>query len=93
MIEHLGELRAAGIDAIKLEGRSKGAYYTAAVTNAYRHVLDGEDATPWRRELDLVSHRPYSTGFYLGKPEFCSVTEHVSPCLPCSKGFSFVKYL
>ncbi|MCI1812215.1 MAG: U32 family peptidase, partial [Olsenella sp.] len=36
MIEHLGELRAAGIDAIKLEGRSKGAYYTAAVTNAYR---------------------------------------------------------
>lgn len=69
MIEHLGELRAAGIDAIKLEGRSKGAYYTAAVTNAYRHVLDGEDATPWRRELDLVSHRPYSTGFYLGKPQ------------------------
>ena len=69
MIEHLGELRAAGVDAIKLEGRSKGAYYAAAVTNAYRHVLDGEDVAPWRRELDLVSHRPYSTGFYLGEPQ------------------------
>ena len=69
MIEHLRDLRAAGVDAIKLEGRSKGAYYAAAVTNAYRHVLDGEDAGPWRRELDLVSHRPYSTGFYLGEPQ------------------------
>ncbi|RHK01496.1 U32 family peptidase [Olsenella sp. AM04-33] len=69
MIERLGDLRAAGIDAIKLEGRSKGAYYAAAVTNAYRHVLDGEDAGQWRRELDLVSHRPYSTGFYLGEPQ------------------------
>jgi putative protease len=69
MIERLGDLRAAGIDAIKLEGRSKGAYYAAAVTNAYRHVLDGEDAGTWRRELDLVSHRPYSTGFYLGEPQ------------------------
>ena len=69
MIEHLGDLRTAGVDAIKLEGRSKGAYYAAAVTNAYRHVLDGEDARPWRQELDLVSHRPYSTGFYLGEPQ------------------------
>ncbi|SES83794.1 putative protease [Olsenella sp. KH3B4] len=68
MIGHLDELREAGVDAIKLEGRSKGAYYAAAVTNAYRHVLDGEDAGPWRQELDLVSHRPYSTGFYLGEP-------------------------
>ena len=32
-------------------------------------MLDGEDVAPWRRELDLVSHRPYSTGFYLGEPQ------------------------
>lgn len=68
MIDHLGELRQAGVDCIKLEGRNKGAYYAAAVTNAYRHVLDGDPVLPWRDELDLVSHRPYSTGFYLGKP-------------------------
>lgn len=68
MIDHLGELRQAGVDCIKLEGRNKGAYYAAAVTNAYRHVLDGDPVQPWRDELDLVSHRPYSTGFYLGEP-------------------------
>ena len=68
MIDHLGELRQAGVDCIKLEGRNKGAYYAAAVTNAYRHVLDGDPVLPWRDELDLVSHRPYSTGFYLGEP-------------------------
>lgn len=68
MIDYLGELRQAGVDCIKLEGRNKGAYYAAAVTNAYRHVLDGDPVQPWRDELDLVSHRPYSTGFYLGEP-------------------------
>ncbi len=68
MIEHLDELAEAGVDAIKIEGRAKGSYYTACVTNAYRHVLDGAPLEPWRAELDYVSHRPYSTGFYFGDP-------------------------
>lgn len=68
MLAHLDDLAAAGVDAIKLEGRAKGAYYVGTVTNAYRHVLDGEPANAWAPELDLVSHRPYSTGFYYGEP-------------------------
>ena len=64
----LDDLAEAGVDAVKLEGRAKGSYYVACVTNAYRHVLDGEPVAPWRSELDLVSHRPYSTGFLLGDP-------------------------
>lgn len=68
MVEYLDELAAAGVDSIKVEGRAKGAYYAAAVTNAYRHVLDGDDPAAWRRELDMVSHRPYSTGFFFGNP-------------------------
>lgn len=68
MLDHLGELADAGVDAIKLEGRAKGSYYTACVTNAYRHVLDGEPAARWASELDAVSHRPYSTGFFFGNP-------------------------
>lgn len=68
MIEHLDALSAAGIDALKVEGRNKGAYYVACVTNAYRHVLDGEPAAAWLGELDAVSHRPYSTGFFFGEP-------------------------
>lgn len=68
MIDHLDELAEAGVDALKLEGRAKGSYYVACVTNAYRHVLDGDSVEPWLEELDLVSHRPYSTGFFLNKP-------------------------
>lgn len=68
MLEHLEELAEAGIDSIKLEGRAKGTYYVAVVTNAYRQVLDGAPAQAWLAELDAVSHRPYSTGFYFGNP-------------------------
>ena len=68
MLEHLDDLAAAGVDSIKIEGRAKGAYYVAAVVNAYRHVLDGEPASMWASELETVSHRPYSTGFYYGDP-------------------------
>ena len=73
MIDHLGELMDAGVDCIKLEGRAKSAYYAAIVTGAYRHVLDdvwaGRAPDPvWRDEVDHVSHRHYSTGFYYGQP-------------------------
>ena len=68
MLEHLDALQAAGVDSIKIEGRVKGAYYVATVTNAYRKVLDGESPKHWKDELDAVSHRPYHTGFYYGTP-------------------------
>lgn len=69
MLAHLDELRAAGVDSIKIEGRVKKAFYVATVVNAYRHVLDGEDPALWQSELEVVSHRPYSTGFYFGPAE------------------------
>ena len=73
MIEHLPELLAAGVTSFKLEGRMKSAYYTAVITNAYRHALDaakrGEPLDPlWVEETEKLSHRPYSTGFYFGQP-------------------------
>ena len=68
MLEHLDELAEAGIASLKIEGRNKGAYYVAAVTNAYRHVLDGDPAEVWMPELEATSHRPFSTGFFFGNP-------------------------
>ena len=73
MIDHLPELLAAGITSLKIEGRTKSAYYVGAVTNAYRHALDdaiaGRPLAPvWQREVLQISHRPYSTGFYFGEP-------------------------
>ncbi len=73
MIDHLDDLCAAGLSSLKIEGRAKSAYYAAIVTAAYRHCLDdaaaGRPADPvWRDEVEHVSHRPYSTGFYYGAP-------------------------
>ncbi len=73
MIDHLDDLMDAGVDCIKIEGRAKSAYYAAIVTGAYRHVIDDlyagrEIDKVWRDEVDHVSHRIYSTGFYYGEP-------------------------
>ena len=73
MIDHLQELQDAGVDCIKIEGRAKSAYYAAIVTGAYRHAIDdvaaGRPIDPvWRDEVEHVSHRIYSTGFYFGYP-------------------------
>ena len=73
MIDHIQELLDAGLDSLKIEGRAKSAYYAAVVTAAYRHAVDaalaGEPLDPvWREEVEKVSHRPYSTGFYFGEP-------------------------
>ncbi len=78
-IDHLKELTDAGIDCIKIEGRAKSAYYAAIVTGAYRHCIDdlaaGKPLDPvWRDEVEHVSHRLYSTGFYFGQPG--QYTEH-----------------
>ena len=72
-IDHLKDLVDAGIDCIKIEGRAKSAYYAAIVTGAYRHCIDdvyaGRQIDPvWRNEVEHVSHRIYSTGFYYGHP-------------------------
>ncbi|MDR1753689.1 MAG: U32 family peptidase [Eubacterium sp.] len=73
MIEHLGKLIEAGITSFKIEGRAKSAYYTAVITGAYRAALDaslkGKPAPEWAIvEVNTVSHREYSTGFYFGTP-------------------------
>ena len=73
MIDHVGDLIDAGVDALKIEGRNKSSYYTAIVTNAYQHAItaamEGRPLEPvWRDEVEKVSHRNYYTGFYYGIP-------------------------
>ena len=73
MIEHIPELMDAGVSSFKIEGRTKSAYYTAVATNAYRHAVDaalkGETLDPaWIQETEMISHRPYTTGFFFGEP-------------------------
>lgn len=101
MIDHLGAMRDAGIDSLKIEGRMKSVYYTALVTRSYRKALDTltprvqptsgvaqsavsrstsdsrsradslsrEQLSAFTAELEQVSHRDYTTGFYFGRDE------------------------
>ena len=90
-IDHLKDLMDAGIDCIKIEGRAKSAYYAASVTGAYRHVIDDIEAgrpidKVWRDEVDHVSHRIYSTGFYYGEPgQYTENSRYIREWQICAK--------
>ena len=67
MLPYLQELKEAGVDSIKIEGRMKSTYYVATVVNAYRMALDMLPKRPTKElcdELMKASHRRYTTGFY-----------------------------
>ncbi len=74
MIDHIKELYEAGVDSIKIEGRMKSLYYVAIATRSYRKAIDALhdpsiDVSAYKDELDKVSHRPFSTGFFFGNDE------------------------
>ena len=76
MAEYLDKMRDSGVDSIKIEGRAKSHYYVAVTTNAYRGALDSlKNANDdWQcpawvmEELNKISHRNYSQGFFFGTP-------------------------
>ena len=80
MIEHIPELIRAGVGSFKIEGRAKSVYYVALTVNAYRMAIDAamenRPPEPWvLEEVNRVSHREYSTGFFFGgEPGQCETS-------------------
>jgi putative protease len=76
MLEYIRELAGIGLDGFKIEGRMKSGYYVAVVVKAYRQELDRYERDPEGysfnpealEEVKKASHRPFTTGFYFGKP-------------------------
>ena len=76
MIRYIPEIVKSGITSLKIEGRVKTSYYVATIVKAYREEIDRYFENPdsyvfdekQYEELCKISHRPYSTGFYLHKP-------------------------
>lgn len=82
MIDHLKEMKDAGVTSFKIEGRMKSLYYTALITRAYRKgldVLEGkiqeEKAAPFINEIEKVSHREFTTGFYFSREDADKTTK------------------
>ncbi len=76
LVNHLPKLIDAGVDSLKIEGRTKSLYYVSAVAKTYREAIDAVyndknvDLTPYFKELLKVGNRGYTTGFYLGDGEY-----------------------
>ena len=76
LLPHIADVIESGVDSLKIEGRMKSVHYAASVTKAYRLAIDSYVANPehfqvkpeWLAELDKVSHRAYTTGFYYCQP-------------------------
>ncbi len=72
-IEYLQELRDAGVDSFKVEGRNKSVYYVAHIARAYRRAIDDMVAgkalneSHWR-DVFAVANKGYIAGFYKGNP-------------------------
>lgn len=87
LIEYLDQIQAAGIDALKVEGRNKTGYYLASVARMYRKGIDlafVDKLTPKIKsellaELEKVTHRPYTTGFLLDKAKSGETFEGRNP--------------
>lgn len=93
MLSYLPEMRDAGIDSLKIEGRMKTAYYVAGIVHVYRQALDllQRDERAYRaaiddlqREARKVSHRASNTGFYFGAPRPASGAEGFSQTMEFS---------
>ena len=72
-VQHVHTLAAMGIDSLKIEGRTKSAYYTARTAQVYRRAI--EDAAAGRPfdmtmmdELEGLSNRGFTEGFYRRHP-------------------------
>ena len=76
LLPYLPDVIESGVDSLKIEGRMKSVHYVASIVKAYREAIDGYFENPssftikqeWLEELDKVSHRAYTTGFYYNRP-------------------------
>ncbi|PNR95344.1 U32 family peptidase [Petrotoga sp. 9PWA.NaAc.5.4] len=76
-VDFLNKIIETGVDSLKIEGRMKSSYYAGVTTKIYREAIDSyysgnfkkENIEKWIKELQSVSHREYTSGFYLNKPD------------------------
>ncbi|MGM0413896.1 MAG: peptidase U32 family protein [Bacillota bacterium] len=76
LFDYLPSIINTGVDSLKIEGRMKSLNYVATVTSVYRKALDNivvegekyQTDPELANQLNKISHRPYTTGFYEGKP-------------------------
>jgi len=72
-IELIPDILKAGVSSLKIEGRTKSAYYAAMTSRSYKRALNnhlaGKEFDPENlRDLMRLSNRTYTSGFYSRNP-------------------------
>jgi len=66
-VQHVKRLSEMGVHSLKIEGRTKSHYYVARTAQVYRRAID-EAAAGMMDELETLSNRGYTEGFYRRHP-------------------------
>ena len=74
LASHTKEILDAGcIDSLKIEGRTKTAYYAAITAKSYRRAIDdyyagNDDPDAYQRELGTMQNRGYTDAYLVNRP-------------------------
>ena len=64
MLFRLDDLKKAGVDAIKIEGRARRPYYVGVATRQYYNALNGKKID--EEQLKIAFNRTYTEGYFNG---------------------------
>ena len=70
MLSRLEDMKKAGVDVLKIEGRARRPFYVATATKEYRNALDGKKAN--EEELKLAFNRTFTPGYFDGNGKIIS---------------------
>ena len=80
MINRLDDLKNAGIDVIKIEGRARRPFYVASATREYYNKING--IKPSIDNLKLGFNREYTEGYFNGNSNIISnIQNHIGLCV------------
>ncbi len=74
LASHIEEILDAGVvDSVKIEGRTKTAYYAAVTAKAYRMAIDDYyagkiDTQKYQYELESLQNRGYTDAYLISRP-------------------------
>jgi putative protease len=74
LASHVDEILKSGVvDSLKIEGRTKSAYYTAITAKTYREAIDDFnnhkfDSKKYQKELHTTKHRGFSDAYLISRP-------------------------
>lgn len=70
MIDRLADLKAAGVDVLKIEGRARRSAYVAMATRQYFNALHNQKVD--KQELKLAFNRDFTAGYFDGNGKIIS---------------------